>query len=708
MEAIKTVNVKKPIIAMKILDNDTLLVIDSETTIRYLGLSEYNLKSGFKVNIKHERYKTNMVASSNDGHYLATASADCRESRLYSLKTKKALAKVDRHQGEISCVGISPNGKYMFSGGDDGKTFVIDVKTGKLVFTLPVHVDTINDISFSPNSNWVATASYDRKISLFNIATMTPKNKLKAHAAPVMKILFLGHNRIASSDKNAKVIIWDVYAGKVLERLNGVHDDVTQMATDKENKFLFIATQLGYILLYDLSTYELLSGKYIKLTSAITALTFNSFTNELLIGTEEGVLYVYDIYEGEEELGELLKQKAFTAIQKAKDVNPVLAYTKIFDLVDNMWEITLKKATQYLQKGDKKTAVSLFEHFKNVPSKNKIIQKVLLEYEEFSKFETLAKQGKLSLAYGFIVKYPSYKDSNIYRALEKNWQKAFVQAQKYALQPRGTEQAKEILAPYRGIGEKTKLIQELLTQGEVYKRFRVAISQKDFKLSFELIKQHPFLKEFPEYTTIMNYGDTLYIKSQEAIAAGDTHAAIKMLRILQDFDDFKTEVKELMQDIENKQKFFNAIKNKDIVLAYNLLAVTEELYDTNDGKRLHQEWNSDLIKANEQAVQGNSSGVTLALKRYMKINSKYAAIATVFGLCYMVQLENAIKAKEDHLVIENGIKNYMLSFGLQDQIENLYNVFKKRYPESKLALDNLTQGSLSMWRPTMIVSSILD
>ncbi len=708
MEAVKTLNLKNPIILIKVLDNNRLLVIDNETTIRYLALPTYELASGFKVNIKHIRYKSNMLSCSNDGQFLATASADCKESRLYNTKTKKALAKVDRHHGEVSCVGVSPNGKYMFSGGDDGKTFVIDIKTGRLVFTLPVHVDTINDIAFSPNSNWVATASYDKKISLFNIATMNPKGKLKAHAAPIMKLLFLGHNRLVSSDKNAKVIIWDIQAAKVLERLNGVHDDVTQMIADKENKFLFIGTALGYILLYDLNTYELLSKKYIKLSSTITALTFNSQTDELIIGTEDGMLHVYNIYEGEEELNELLKQKAFTAIQKAAEVNPILAHTKIYGLVANMWETTLKKAKLYLQKGDKKTAIALFKHFKNIPDKNKIMQRVLLEYEEFSKFEALAKQGKLPLAYGLVNKYPSYKDSNIYKALEKNWRKAFAQAQKYALQPRGADQAKEILAPYRGISEKTKLIQELLTEGEVYKRFRVSIGQKDFKICFELIKQHPFLKEFPEYTTIMDYGDTLYIKSQQSIAAGDTHSAIKMLRILHDFADFKEEVKELMLDIENKQKFFNAIEENDIALAYNFLATTEELYDTDDGKRLHQEWSDDLAEANEQAVQGNSKGVEIAFEKYMKVSSKYASIGTVFGWCYMVQLENAIKAKQDQYDIENGIKNYMLSFGLQDQIENLFNIFKKRYPESKLLLESLTKGSLSMWRPAMIVDSILD
>ena len=119
-------------------------------------------------------------------------------------------------------------------------------------------------------------------------------------------------------------------------------------------------------------------------------------------------------------------------------------------------------------------------------------------------------------------------------------------------------------------------------------------------------------------------------------------------------------------------------------------------------------WNNDLSLANEKAVDGDVDGVKKALQMYMNISSKYASIATVFGWCYMVQLENAIRGKKDKSMIENGIKNYMLSFGLQDQIENFFRIFKSRYKDSKLSLEHLTKGSLSMWRPSMIVDSILD
>ncbi|MDF1876863.1 hypothetical protein JHD47_03420 [Sulfurimonas sp. SAG-AH-194-L11] len=700
--------INKAVILLKILGDGRLIVVDNETTIRFMKVDDLSLINGFKVNIKHQYYKTSVVTYSNDGKYFATLTADHKESCLYNAMTKKRITKVDRHHGEASCVGIDPLNRYMFSCGDDGKTFAIDIKSGKLVFTLPAHVDTINDIAFSENGNWVATCSYDRKISIFSLVTMTAKTKLKAHAAAVIKMKFIKGNRLVSIDKNSSAIIWDMYTGKVIERLQGIHDDVRQLTTNKDDQFLFLGTALGYILVYDLTTYELLSPKYIKIASAITALEFNNENHQLIIGTDDGFIMSYNIYEGEEKLKDLLKNKKFEAIQKEAQFNPILAYTQIYNLVSNLWENILKKAKIALQNNDMDRALLLFNTFKNIPSKNKIIQKTIADYAEFSKFSKFAKEGKLALAYSLANTYPAYKDSKLYKALEERWKKTFMQAQKYILNPKGIDAAKEVLKPYRGISEKTKLIQELLTQGEVYKRFRTAIGQKDFAICFELIKQHNFLKEFPEYDILMNYADTLYIKSQELLAKGDNNSAIKMLRILSVFDDFKEEVKILMHDIEIRQKFFNAIENEEYNKAYDYMTQNEELQETPEGEKLQTQWYDDLAKANAYAVNGDALNVKKALSAYMNTSVKIRAIATVFAWTYMVQLEDSARNDASQLALEKGIKNYMLNFGLLEQIESYFMLFKKKYPATKLNLEHLTQGSLSMWRPSMIVESILD
>jgi len=708
MEVVKSKGINKAVILLKLLDDGKLLAVDSETTVRFMDNGDLSMIDGFRVNIIHKRYKTKVVEFSNDGEYFTALTSDCKESRLFSSKTKKLIAQVDRHHGEVSCVGIDPLNRYMFSCGDDGKTFAIDIRSGKLVFTLPVHVDTVNDIVFSKNGNWVATCSYDRKISLFSLVTMTAKTKLKAHAAPIIKMQFLEKNRLISIDKKSSAIIWDTYSGKVIERLQGIHDDVTQIVTSKDDKFLFLGTALGYVLLYDLNTYELLSPKYIKIASPITALAFDEDNNQLIVGTDDGFIMYYNIYEGEEKLKELLQNKKFDEIQIEADLNPVLAYTQIYNLVTNLWENTLEKAKLALQNSDKEKAIILLNTFKNIPSKNRIIQKTIADYTEFDKFVKLSKEGKLALAYSLANTYTVYKESKMYKALETRWKKTFAQAQKLILDPKGAQRAKDILSPYRGISEKTRLIQELLTQVEIYKRFRIAIGQKDFKICFELLKQHKFLKELPEYEVLVKFADTLYIKSQQLISSGDTHAAIKMLRILSVFDDFKEEVKELMLDIESKQKFFTAIENDDIASAYDMISIVEDLEYTPDGEKLQTQWKNDQAEANSYAVHGDAMGAKKALEVYMQVSSKNVAIATVFAWCYMVQLEDKARENSTQQTIENGIKNYMMSFGLQDQIENFFLLFKEKYPSSKLSLELLKQGSMTMWRPSMIVTSILD
>jgi WD40 repeat protein len=708
MEIVKSKSFKKAIIVLKILDDKRLLVVDKETTVRMMDKDTFELSDGFKAKILHKYYKTNVVAFSNDGQYFASLTSDAKESRLFSAKTKKLISKVDRHQGEASCVGIDPLDRYMFSCGDDGKTFAVDIKSGKLVFILPSHVDTINDISFTKNGNWVAICSYDRKITLFSLVTMTPKPKLKAHAAPVMKVRFLTKNRLVSFDKNSSVIIWNIYSGKIIERLQGVHDTVVQMTTSKDDKFLFLGTALGYVLVYDLDSYELLAPRYIKITSPITGLEFDEEHNHLMVATEDGFIMYYYIYEGEKVLQELLKLKEFDSLQKEAEKNPILKYTQIYDLMSNFWENTLAKAKIALQNGDKAKALLLFKSFEKIPSKNSIIQKTIQDYAEYEKFANFAKSGKFNLAYGLANSYPVYKESKLYKALEERWKKVLVQAQKYILNPREAAKAQEILKPYRGISQKTKLIQELLTKSEVYKRFRDALGQKDFTICSELIKQHKFLKELPEYDILNRYADNLYFKSQQLIHDGDDFKAIKMLRQLAAFEDFREDVTELLKTIEMKQKFLHAIEDENYEFAYDTMAKYEEFEELPEGKKLQERWYKAQLLANSHAVNGDARGVEEALSDFMHITSKTMAIATVFAWCYMVQLEDHARAGASQKEIEEGIKHYMLNFGLQEQIESFYTLFKTKYPESKLTLEHLTQGSMSMWRPAMITRSILE
>lgn len=707
MVPVKTSSFEEAVIYLKILDSKTLITIDTSTTIRYFDIASLALKDERKISILHHRYFAKVVSLSSNGTYLASITQNAKEARLYDIKNNKIVTALDRHQGDVSCISIDTKDRYMFSCGDDGGIFGVDVKSGQLALTLPRHLDIVSDIAFSSDGNLVATGSYDKNISVFNLANKLPMGKLKVHSVPVVKVEFLDNNRLFSFDKKNNAYIWDINTLKVIAKLPEIHDDITSIITGYNNNFIFFGTRLGYILVYDINKYKLISRRYIKFDRSVTALAFNEHTNELIIATEDGELLFYNIFQGEDEFSEIIKEKRYSLMLSYIEKNPILNYTKVSMAFDALWKKTVKNAKEFLENNDKVSAIKLFEGFNSIPIKRQLAQKLIQEYSEYDKFLMLIKHNKLALAYVLANQHPIYKETKVYKEMELQWEKTLVLAKKYLLDSKLSHMAQEIFLPYRGISEKTILIQELVLNMRVYKRFRTAISQKEFKVSFELIKQNPFLKDFPEYNALIKYSDSLYMRAQTFLNNGDTHAAIKIFRVLLDFDDFKDEVKQIITEIENRHKFFNAIETQNDLLAYAILDISPSLQDTEDGKKLQQQWDDDFIKASLFAQETDIDAMKKILDKYIKIRSKNSSIATVFSILHLAQIKNIMNGEGDQKIVESGIKNYLLYYGLTEPIKEFFLLFQAQYPESKLNIDSQVYGDMSRWRPSMAVDTIL-
>jgi len=549
MNALTKSSFPNPIIFTKVLDDSTLVVVDSKTNVSYVDIDGFKIKDSFSTNIQHLRYSSNVVGFSSDGLNFVSISSDSKSLSLLDVKNKTTKQIKNRHHGEISCIAIEPKNRYIFTAGDDGKVFALDIKTDKIAFNLPIHVDTVNDIAFSENSQWIATASYDKKISLYNIAMMKLKFRLKAHLAPVIKIHFLSENRLFSVDKDSVGIVWNMRDSKVVKRVEGIHDDVVQITTNTEGTLLFLGTKLGYILVYDLNTYELIDRRFIKLNSTITALSFTQ-SNNLIVATNSGELYLYDIYDGQKHIKELLSNKKYKEIEEFAKEKVLLKYTQEYQELVKIWEKTLKVAIDFLGKNEKEKALQIFTPFLYIPSKKQYVDKLLKDYKDFSKLVSYVSQGKYSLAYSLANKYPVYKESKVYKLMELQWRKDFALAQKALLKTKSNDKVQEILAKYRGVSEKTKLIKDLLLNATLYDRFKILYTNKEYKSCFKLIKLHPFLKEYKEYQQLQNESDNIYIQSQKLLQKGEKRSALKLLEVLLEFEDFKDDAKEMIKEIQ--------------------------------------------------------------------------------------------------------------------------------------------------------------
>lgn len=705
MELLKLFNIKQPILLLKTLSNGDLGMIDASNSLRIASSDTYKLVSGFKTNIQHERVFGSHVDISFNAAYSCSVIPGTNQAALFSIPGKALVHKLGRHKGEIESVAIDPNNRYCVTCGQDGKASVWVIKTGRLAFVMPPHVDYITTVAFNEKGQWIATGSFDRTIHVLNLGIMKQPILLRGHGSVVIKIIFLPEGKLLSVDKEGGLILWDFHSGQINKRLIKMNDEVCSMCVSSDNRFAFVGTKLGYVGLYDLQSLEPVTQRYIKESEPVSSLAFMRDPYRLAVGTAEGNVRIYSLFGNEEEYMAQLRNRQYKTFYSELSGNPILQYSKAYEAAERVWDDVVNKARELLDKNERAKAKELLDLFAGIPQKNAFVLQLLRDYEKYAQFKTNVQEERFALAYSLANQCPAFKDTELYRSMETRWQKAFAKAQELIMGPNGEEQARAALSQYRGISSKTVLIQQLFEKRRMYEYFKRVIMQRDYVKFFDLVKRHPFLKEFAEYTAVLDYADKLYIQTSRAYAAGDYAAAQNGCDILVAFPDYAQEMHKMSETIKVKHLFLNAVATNNTVNAFSYLASFPFLYETPEAQELEQQWNQAVDEAQTYAAKGEPQETLAAFDAYRTIREKYAAIGVVMEQAYCVQLEHKIALRAPLKAIENGIRHYVRIFGIDEGIRSVWLYFKQEY-ESSLDLEALQQGSLESWTPLMRIDDI--
>jgi len=671
LKAIKILNVKNPVLKIKVINDGLIYVLDVNNVIRIFN-EEFKLQKGAKINMPSHNPFENTADISLDGNYIAIAEIKGNKTFIYDIKNKKMKYKFGWHKGEVLNVSFDWDGEYLLTGGSDGRAYIWSLNLGKMLLALPPHPDYIISGGFSKNNLWSATGSYDKLITITNISSININYRKKAHRGAVRKIKFFNKNVMVSGDKTGEIIKWDFRKGKVLQRFENMSDMVIDFVVDSKEEYFFAITKEKSVYLYDFESGEIIKRDFIKLLEYPSAIEYNPTLEQLYVGCIDGSLYIFDLLEDKSLLKEYILSKNYAKAYELIAKNPLLKHTKEYKELENIWEKTLLAIQKLLEKGDIQKAKYLFEPFKQDSLKRNMFQNLLKDYSEFERFKTAVINKKYPLAYSLARKYPIFKESIYYKKMEEDFKKSFNRA-KELIKIGKTEQAKEILKHFRGVSEKSALIQNLFNEKVIYDMLNKMLLKRDFKEFFEFINRYPFLVDTQEYEKAMKYGDILYKKSKEAIKKGNFKEALRYAEILKNFPNYKNEAEEIKKEANNISKFLLYLANKDYDMIEELVRNYPYLETLDDYQKFMNEYKELLRKGEMLAIKGDVA----KLKEIFSIKYDFKnRLSQLVKRAYLNQIISLLKKDLNKALL--GIENYIKLFGFDNEIGDLIKIAKKR------------------------------
>jgi WD40 repeat protein len=178
------------------------------------------------------------VAYSRDGRFVLTGSLD-KTARIWDAGSGQQILVLRGHEDGVTSVAFSPDGHFVLTGSRDKTARVWDASTGQQIHSLQGHTGSVNSVAFSPDGRSILTGSLDKTVRLWDAAAGNQMRSFEGHTDSINSVTFSADGKLilsGSSDKTAR--LWDANTGEWIRSLEGATGAVNSVAYAPDGRFI--------------------------------------------------------------------------------------------------------------------------------------------------------------------------------------------------------------------------------------------------------------------------------------------------------------------------------------------------------------------------------------------------------------------------------------------------------------------------------------
>lgn len=245
-------------------------------------------------------YEVAACAYSPDGNVIATAAGS--QVTLRDGKSGQPTTAPLNHEGAVTAVSFSPDGRRLLTASLDGTARLWNVRDGSAAGAPMRHEDSVTTAEFSFDGGRILTGSKDETARLWNADTGQMLAEPMRHAMAVTVAHFSPNGRrLVTGSKDGVAQIWDAHTARPLTPPLKHEREITEAIFSADSMTVVTATGefggAGATRVWDAATGQPLTNPMLH-PEGVEAIALHPDGDRLVTGAFDGMLRIWDLHTG--------------------------------------------------------------------------------------------------------------------------------------------------------------------------------------------------------------------------------------------------------------------------------------------------------------------------------------------------------------------------------------------------------------------------